>query len=132
MFLKYVLLPIGARNSKYSIKAARSTAIPGRFSVINFNALPDSPQISSLPADWMDPFDGSIFGVDSYTCCIDILTQQSARLTKRIDYLFVIPGSMTPQVISANHVFDTPFLTDEGWIFASDHVGLVADFGAYP
>lgn len=106
----------------------------GPFSIVagDFNALPDSPQIAAFPPLWIDPFESAIPEENAYTCCIDELTQTSARLTKRIDYLLIIPGSSTPQVIAAKRVFDTSFPSNGGWIWASDHVGLMADIGVRP
>ena len=104
------------------------------FSVVagDFNALPTSPQISMLKSKWLDVFDGFAVNETGNTCCIDNLDQSLAKLTKRIDYVFVIPGEKTPSLVSRSLVFDTPSFYDEGWVWASDHVGLMALLGLLP
>ncbi|HMR10775.1 MAG TPA: endonuclease/exonuclease/phosphatase family protein [Polyangiaceae bacterium] len=49
------------------------------------------------------------------------LTASSSALDRRIDYVYVVPGSKGPgEVLSCRHVLDKP----NGGLFASDHIGV--------
>ena len=45
-------------------------------------------------------------------------------LEKRIDYVFLVPGPGV-QIAAAERVFDQPFAVANGWLWASDHAGLL-------
>jgi endonuclease/exonuclease/phosphatase family metal-dependent hydrolase len=93
----------------------------------DFNATEDSPQIQSITAQWIDTFRAATPEADGSTCCIDDLTMgRDERPAVRIDYVFLVPrpdGGVT--VLSAQRVFDQPFAVPGGWLWASDHVGLL-------
>jgi len=93
----------------------------------DFNAQDDSPQIEALTQAWLDAYRTANPDDPGFTCCIDGLTQPAQTLTKRIDYLFIVPNNPIPRVVSAHRVFDQPFQGAEGWLWASDHVGLLVE-----
>jgi endonuclease/exonuclease/phosphatase family metal-dependent hydrolase len=93
----------------------------------DFNATEDSPQIQAITARWIDTYRAAMPDADGPTCCIDDLTTgPDERPEVRIDYLFLVPrpgGGVA--VRSAQRVFDQPFPVPGGWLWASDHVGLL-------
>jgi endonuclease/exonuclease/phosphatase family metal-dependent hydrolase len=49
-------------------------------------------------------------------------------LERRIDYIFVLPVSENSvNILSAEVVFDHPFQTGDGWLWASDHAGVMVE-----
>jgi endonuclease/exonuclease/phosphatase family metal-dependent hydrolase len=98
----------------------------------DFNATPDSPQILALKSLWLDAFDPNNLGEELVTCCNASLTQKDAYLTKRIDYIFLVPGAKMPEVWTQSTVFDHAFKVEDGWLWASDHVGLLLEIGTLP
>jgi endonuclease/exonuclease/phosphatase family metal-dependent hydrolase len=95
----------------------------------DFNATPDSPQITSLTREWIDAYAAAHPGEPGLTCCIDDLrAPPSEPLEERIDYVFFLPGNDL-RVVYAQRVFDRPFPFADGWLWASDHVGLLAVIG---
>ena len=47
-------------------------------------------------------------------------------LEKRIDYVFLVPGmAHSAEVVNSQRVLDRPFRTPDGWLWASDHAGLL-------
>jgi len=96
----------------------------------DFNAEPDSAQIKNLQSYWIDAY--SLFnpGVDGITCCIDNITEKEANPDKRIDYIFAALDGLTPTVIAGERVFTQPFQVESGWLWASDHIGMMVEFAA--
>jgi endonuclease/exonuclease/phosphatase family metal-dependent hydrolase len=93
----------------------------------DFNAREDSPQIQALANAWLDTYRVANPGDPGLTCCIDDLAAQNEPLEERIDYLFLVPGSgEEEQVVSSQRVLDQPVLGADGWLWASDHVGLLS------
>ena len=91
----------------------------------DFNAMPDSPQIESLTEVWIDTYRAANPQDMGLTCCIDDLHAPPGEpLDERIDYIFLLPGGGV-HVISAQLILDQPTPFAEGWLWASDHVGLV-------
>jgi endonuclease/exonuclease/phosphatase family metal-dependent hydrolase len=94
----------------------------------DFNAKPESPQIQQLKTIWIDTYQVTNPGKEGYTCCIHNLTQRGAELHKRIDYIFLKQERYEPRIKSVQQVFTIPVGVDNGWLWASDHIGLVLDF----
>ncbi|HFD40212.1 MAG TPA: hypothetical protein ENJ31_10265 [Anaerolineae bacterium] len=93
----------------------------------DFNAKEDSPQMQALAARWVDAYRAVRPDEPGRTCCVDDLTAGPGEpLEKRIDYLFLVPGGEA-HVISARRVLTQPTRTAEGWLWASDHVGLLVE-----
>jgi endonuclease/exonuclease/phosphatase family metal-dependent hydrolase len=93
----------------------------------DFNALEDSPQIQALNHHWVDTYRSANPVDDGYTCCVDDLSADpSERLEKRIDYIFLAPGSgSSVRVVSSQRVLKQPFRRCGRWLWASDHIGLL-------
>ncbi len=96
----------------------------------DFNAVEESPQIRLLGQQWTDTYRAIHPAERGETCCVDDLTAgPDEPLEKRIDYLFLVPGTgATLSVVGSQRVLDQPFHTVGGWLWASDHVGLLAAF----
>jgi endonuclease/exonuclease/phosphatase family metal-dependent hydrolase len=101
------------------------------FAVIagDFNARPESPQIQRLSSVWVDTFPQAHPGSSGFTCCIDDLAQEIVAPDKRIDYIFLKSGDTLPGVVASERVFAHPFALAGGWLWASDHIGLLVDLG---
>jgi endonuclease/exonuclease/phosphatase family metal-dependent hydrolase len=92
----------------------------------DFNAREDSPQIGALyAAGWTDTYRAAHPGNAGLTCCADDLTNPDQTLDKRIDYIFFIPGDGSLRVADSRVVFDQPLPASDGWLWASDHAGLL-------
>lgn len=100
----------------------------------DFNAVEDSPQIRVLSRQWIDTYRAVHPEEDGATCCVDDLSAgPDEALEKRIDYLFLAPGAdPSVRVIGSRRVLAEPFRplmgtfdTADGWLWASDHVGLL-------
>lgn len=62
------------------------------------------------------------------TCCIDALAAgPDERLEQRIDYVLFQPGIGPAHLVSSQRVFTQPVWVDGGWLWASDHVGLLVE-----
>ena len=93
----------------------------------DFNAKEDSPQIQALAKVWLDTYRVANPGDAGWTCCIDNLTAESDTRNERIDYLFLVPGpGGGASVVSSVRVLNQPVQTADGWLWASDHVGLLS------
>jgi endonuclease/exonuclease/phosphatase family metal-dependent hydrolase len=91
----------------------------------DFNAEEHEPQIQTL--GWIDTYRQANPDDRGFTCCVRDLTVGSREsLTKRIDYLFLVPAGRV-QVVSSGLVMDEAFQTEGGWLWASDHVGLLSE-----
>jgi endonuclease/exonuclease/phosphatase family metal-dependent hydrolase len=93
----------------------------------DFNALEDSPQIASLSQDWLDTFRTANPHLPGFTCCIDDLSAAQAELSRRIDYIFLVPAGEQVEIVEARVVFDQPQRVGEGWLWASDHAGVLLE-----
>jgi endonuclease/exonuclease/phosphatase family metal-dependent hydrolase len=98
----------------------------------DFNAPPDSAQIQLLSSTWRDVFKEANPGDEGYTCCIDDLTQTEAFPSKRIDYQFLFQHDHSIEIISSERVFSQAFTEESGYLWASDHLGLMTDFVIVP
>jgi endonuclease/exonuclease/phosphatase family metal-dependent hydrolase len=94
----------------------------------DFNAREDSPQMRELSREWVDLYRAANPSQAGLTCCSgDVTRGPEERLARRIDYLFWVPrGRGVPQV-EARVVLDEPFPRAGGWLWASDHAGVLAD-----
>jgi endonuclease/exonuclease/phosphatase family metal-dependent hydrolase len=100
----------------------------------DFNAREDEAHMLELGAVWIDAY-RSVHAADpGWTCCIDDLTSgPSEALEKRIDYVFVVPrAGTTVRVLNAEIVFDRPTPVDTGWLWPSDHLGLLIEIEMAP
>jgi endonuclease/exonuclease/phosphatase family metal-dependent hydrolase len=92
----------------------------------DFNARQDSPQIGALyAAGWIDTYRAAHPDEPGLTCCIDDPTDADQALSKRIDYIFLIPGDGSFSIDDSRVVFDQPLLGGDGPLWASDHAGLL-------
>jgi endonuclease/exonuclease/phosphatase family metal-dependent hydrolase len=90
----------------------------------DFNALESSPQIRGL--GWIDTYRAIHPDGAGFTCCIgDLSGGPDEPLEKRIDYIFLVPGAGYAEVTGSQRVLDRPFPEVGGWLWASDHVGLL-------
>ena len=64
------------------------------------------------------------FATPTCLVCPFFLAAQSEPLEERIDYLFLVPEGRA-QVVSSHKVVDRPAWSGHGWLWASDHVGLL-------
>jgi endonuclease/exonuclease/phosphatase family metal-dependent hydrolase len=99
----------------------------GAFTVIggDFNSPPESPQIQVFQDRWQDACGEFHPDVAGFTCCTDDLTDESEPHDLWIDYLFFV-GQSGINEISGQRVFAQPFETETGWLWASDHIGVMA------
>jgi endonuclease/exonuclease/phosphatase family metal-dependent hydrolase len=95
----------------------------------DFNAREDEPQIQSLAPAWVDAYRLAQPEDAGRTCCIDDLTAGPAEpLEARIDYIFLAPGADPGYtLVRARRVLDEPYPSGGGWLWASDHVGLLVE-----
>jgi endonuclease/exonuclease/phosphatase family metal-dependent hydrolase len=100
----------------------------------DLNATPNSPQIEALALHWIDTYRAARPESPGPTCCIDHLHQAPpGSLQKRIDYLFLVPGpGQDLRIVDSQRVLAQPFALPEGWLWASDHVGLLTTFEREP
>jgi endonuclease/exonuclease/phosphatase family metal-dependent hydrolase len=97
----------------------------------DFNAREETPQIQAL--DWIDAYRTAHPRDEGPTCCIkDLTAGPGEALEKRIDYVFLIPGADGAEVVSGRRVFDEPYRQGDGWLWASDHAGLMAEIDLAP
>jgi endonuclease/exonuclease/phosphatase family metal-dependent hydrolase len=100
----------------------------------DLNATDHSAQIQTLTAEWVDAYSATNPDDPGLTCCIDDLNAGPAEgLEKRIDYVFVVPPEdQSIQVRRCQLILGEPFRVAEGWQWASDHVGLLAEIELEP
>lgn len=92
----------------------------------DFNAREGSPQMQTLAREWIDAYRAANPADPGLTCCVDDLTRGPEEpLEERIDYLFLVPAGYEVKVVAAQRVLDRPLPTQDGWLWASDHVGLM-------
>jgi len=93
----------------------------------DFNAEPNSPQILALTQEWIDSFHMAYPSDPGFTCCIDDLSAPpDAILEERIDYIFLVAWN-PDQLASAQRLLTAPTSQEDGWLWASDHVGLLVE-----
>jgi endonuclease/exonuclease/phosphatase family metal-dependent hydrolase len=57
-----------------------------------------------------------------------ILSRQLLALSRRIDYIIIVPAVGEQVDISQSQiVFDQPLQTETGWLWASDHAGVLVE-----
>ena len=93
----------------------------------DFNEFPGSPQIQLSTAYWIDTFSLLNPGMDGFTCCTEDLTNEDAEFDKRIDYIFITPGDLSPTILASKRVFAQSFQVNDGCLWASDHIGVMVD-----
>jgi len=77
----------------------------------DFNAIEDSAQIKALSRVWVDTYRAAHPVDRGYTCCLDDLKGGAEeRFEKRIDYVFLAPDSGS-----------------NGWLWPSDHLGILVE-----
>jgi endonuclease/exonuclease/phosphatase family metal-dependent hydrolase len=93
----------------------------------DFNAREDEVHMMALA--WIDAHAAANPGEPGFTCCVDDLHADPGEvLEKRIDYVFLLPRSeVVVEVLSAETILDQPIRMDDGWQWASDHVGLLVE-----
>ena len=93
----------------------------------DFNATENSPQIQALARRWVDTYRAVHPIEPGFTCCVsDLSAGPDEPLEKRIDYVFLVPGTPPEmQVIGSHRVLNRPFRQGDGWQWASDHVGVL-------
>jgi exonuclease III len=78
---------------------------------------------------WTDAYREVNLQKSGETCCVDDLTAGPDELLDvRIDYIFIAPGdSQAYQLAGVKRVLHQPSRLEDGWLWTSDHVGLLAD-----
>ena len=123
----------GQAVSLLSFVQAGSTTMLPAIVAGDFNARPDSPQIRMLLAEgWIDTFRAAHSDEPGLTCCVDDLADPDQTLDKRIDYIFLVPGDGVLDVIDSHVIFDTPAQAGDGWLWPSDHAGLLTTLSGAP
>jgi len=93
----------------------------------DFNATEREATIQALQEGWIDAYRVVHPHRAGHTCCVeDRVHDGPGTLDKRIDYIFLRPTShITWDVLAAQRVFDHPFTTAQGPLWASDHAGVL-------
>jgi endonuclease/exonuclease/phosphatase family metal-dependent hydrolase len=92
----------------------------------DFNATPDAPPIRARGSAWTDLWSAAHPGDSGLTCCVhDVTSPPGAPLWERIDYLW-LAGALGVRIVTVERILLEPSWRGEGWLRASDHVGLVA------
>jgi endonuclease/exonuclease/phosphatase family metal-dependent hydrolase len=117
-----------AQAASLQAYVARSAAPPAIVAG-DFNATEDTPQIRAL--GWIDTYrvERNVRvhpDQQGFTCCVDDLAGgPEQRLSKRIDYLFLVPGTSAVEVVDSQVVLDRPVHLEGGWLWPSDHAGVL-------
>ena len=105
----------------------------------DFNAREDSPQIQALLTGensrgtaWIDTFHAVHPTEAGQTCCVDDLHRPDEVLEKRIDYIFFVPGTTPGHIVASQRILDRAIDTGDGWLWASDHAGLLTTLSLGP
>ena len=96
----------------------------------DFNADETSPQIRALNEEWMDAYRIANPGIHGPTCCLrrDRLDQEDPGQPRvRVDYVFLVPNGSDWLVERAEQIFNLPRKDDNGFIWASNHIGVLVD-----
>jgi endonuclease/exonuclease/phosphatase family metal-dependent hydrolase len=96
----------------------------------DFNATEDSPQIRDIGREAVDTYRVAHPEDAGPTCCVDSLFSPNDEcLDERIDFLFLLaPTRHGATVASCDRLLDQPHQASGGWLWTSDHVGLLAAF----
>jgi len=102
----------------------------------DFNRDPAGLALEASPP-WDDPLSRLNPGQGRLTCCIDERQSRAEGPEKAIDAILVaggLPGLEAAgwRVIAAQRVFDRPFETPAGWLWLSDHLGVLVDLEEVP
>jgi endonuclease/exonuclease/phosphatase family metal-dependent hydrolase len=90
----------------------------------DLNATED--KLRDAAAGWRDSYRVARPDAQGYTCCVkDLAARSGDRLTKRIDYLYLATGAEDVHIVGSRRVFDQPFRHNEGWLWVSDHIGVM-------
>jgi endonuclease/exonuclease/phosphatase family metal-dependent hydrolase len=122
--------PITNYDQTVSLKRfVEQTQEPLKIVAGDFNTTPDSPQVRLLMRDWSDGYLLANPADQDFTCCIDDLTDGSeGAREKRIDYIFLVNEDSTQYTVrTARRAFTQPFQTEDGYLWVSDHVGLLIE-----
>jgi endonuclease/exonuclease/phosphatase family metal-dependent hydrolase len=94
----------------------------------DFNASEDSPQIQAVTRIAVDCYRLIHPNDNGFTCCIEDLSMEPAEhLDRRIDYIFLLSDeSRGVTVADCQRVLVRPSKVGDGWLWASDHVGVMA------
>ena len=96
----------------------------------DFNATENLPQIQFLQNKWTDVYRMTHPHDPGHTCCVDEIGIPVEMLEERIDYIFIAQGYHSRfRVINSKVILDSPYQSGPGWLWASDHAGLYAEFG---
>lgn len=82
-------------------------------------------ELQSAAEGWTDTYRVARPGDRGDTCCIQDLVSSDRALTKRIDYLYLASGTEGVRIVESRRVLDQPVRLNEGWLWASDHVGVL-------
>jgi len=89
----------------------------------DLNATEDVLQTSAT--GWTDTYRAAQPDERGTTCCIQDLTLADRTLSKRIDYLYLASGAEEIQIVDSRRILDQPIRLSAGWLWASDHVGVL-------
>jgi endonuclease/exonuclease/phosphatase family metal-dependent hydrolase len=82
--------------------------------------------LRNIAGGWTDTYRFANPQQQGNTCCIqDLAARSDHTLTKRIDYLYLASGQEELDIVDSRRIFDRPVQLDEGWLWASDHVGVL-------
>ncbi len=110
-------------------KTAKYTAVIAG----DFNATPNSAQITQLAASWIDIFHFIQPNDPGWTCCVaDLAQADDYSIDERIDYVFLVPAAPELTIQDAQLVMERPFITSNGPLWASDHIGLLVTLTLNP
>lgn len=119
---------VNARQAEHLLAFVTATARHPAVVGGDFNAEEGEPHMHRLTAVWTDAYRVVHPDDPGFTCCVDDLTGATAALRKRIDYIFLVPGPAAGwDVVGARRVFERPFPTEMGQLWASDHLGVLVE-----
>jgi endonuclease/exonuclease/phosphatase family metal-dependent hydrolase len=91
----------------------------------DFNSLPNSPQMQIFAREWPDSYQGESSPYTEFTCCVEVFNSIPVEFyDKRIDYIYLVRGLILQ---GETRVFDQPVQFAGGWLWPSDHAGLMTD-----
>ncbi len=95
----------------------------------DLNAPDRSPQIRALERRWIDTYRVANPGDEGVTCCVaDLRRRDPMRVEGRLDYVFVRPAPPpVVTVVSSRRVLLEPVAQGGGWLWPSDHFGVLSE-----